>query len=155
MLLAAGFAVAAASVQADVIAPDDVAMSEYGEVAVSLTGQPGNPERGIEIIVNRSEGNCISCHQATALEEYPWHGEVGPSFDGVAARYDEATLRGILVNADMTFPDSVMPSFYRVSGFVRPGDGYTTRAPEGPLDPLLSAQDVEDVGAYLMTLTDY
>lgn len=155
MLLAAGIALAATSAQADVIAPDDVAMNEYGEVAESLTGQPGDPARGMEIIVTRSEGNCISCHQATALEEYPWHGEVGPSFDGVGARWDEAALRGILVNADVMFPDSIMPSFYRVSGFIRPGEGYTARAAEGPLQPLLSAQDVEDVIAFLMTLTDY
>jgi sulfur-oxidizing protein SoxX len=155
MLLAASIALAATSAQADIIAPDDVSMNEYGEVAESLTGQPGNPERGLEIIVSRSEGNCISCHAATALAEYPWHGEVGPSFDGAGARWDQAALRGILVNADVMFPDSVMPSFYRVSGFIRPGEGYTTRAPEGPLDPLLSAQDVEDVVAYLMTLTEY
>ncbi len=155
MLLAAGIALAATSAQADVIAPDDVVMNEYGEIAESLTGQPGDPARGLEILVSRSEGNCIACHQATALEEYPWHGEVGPSFDGVGARWDEAALRGIIVNADNMFPDSVMPSFYRVSGYTRPGNAFTGNAPEGPLDPLLSAQDVEDVVAFLMTLTEY
>lgn len=155
MLLAAGIALAATSAQADIIAPDDVVMNEYGEVAESLTGQPGDPARGLEVIVSRSAGNCIACHQATALEEYPWHGEVGPSFDGAGARWDEAALRGILVNADNMFPDSVMPSFYRVSGFTRPGNAYTGNAAEGPLDPLLSAQAIEDVIAYLMTLTDY
>lgn len=155
MLLAAGIALAATSAQADVIAPDDVPMNEYGEVAESLTGQPGDPARGLEIIVSRGEGNCIACHQSTALEEYPWHGEVGPSFDGVGARWDEAALRGIVVNADNLFPDSIMPSFYRVSGYTRPGDAYTGNAAEGPLEPLLSAQDVEDVVAFLMTLTEY
>jgi sulfur-oxidizing protein SoxX len=155
MLLAAGIALAATSAQADIIAPDNVVMNEYGEVAESLTGQPGDPARGMEIIVSRSEGNCISCHAATALADIPWHGEVGPSFDGVGARWDAAALRGILVNADVMFPESIMPSFYRVSGFIRPGEGYTARAAEGPLEPLLSAQDVEDVVAYLMTLTEY
>jgi len=155
MLLVAGIAMAATSAQADVIAPDDVQLNEYGEIAESLTGEPGDPQRGVEIIVSRSAGNCIACHQATALEEHPWHGEVGPSFDGVGARWDEAALRGILVNADNMFPESVMPSFYRVSGYTRPGDGYTGNAAEGPLEPLLSAQDIEDVIAYLMTLTEY
>jgi sulfur-oxidizing protein SoxX len=41
------------------------------------------------------------------------------------------------------------------SGFTRPGNAFTGRAAEGPLDPLLSAQDIEDVVAYLMTLTEY
>lgn len=154
MLMAAGIALAVTSVHAEVIAPDDVVMNEYGEVAESLTGQPGDPARGLEIVVTRSQGNCIACHQATALEDYPWHGEVGPSFDGVGARWDAAALRGILVNADVMFPESVMPSFYRVSGFIRPGEAYTARAAELPLEPLLSAQDVEDVVAFLMTLTD-
>jgi sulfur-oxidizing protein SoxX len=48
-----------------------------------------------------------------------------------------------------------MPSFYRVSGFTRPGNAFTGRAAEGALDPLLSAQDIEDVVAYLLTLTEY
>jgi hypothetical protein len=67
----------------------------------------------------------------TALEEYPFHGEVGPSLDGVGARWDEAALRGIIVNAKAAFPDTVMPSFYRVSGFTRPGNAFTGRAAEG------------------------
>ena len=154
MLLAAGIAVAATTLQADVIAPDDVAMNEYGEVAESLTGQAGDPARGLEIMVNRGLGNCIACHQVTALEDYPFHGEVGPSLDGVGSRWEVPALRGIIVNADNMFPDSVMPSFYRVSGYTRPGNAFTGRAAEGPLDPLLTAQDVEDVVAYLMTLTE-
>jgi sulfur-oxidizing protein SoxX len=155
MLLAATFALAATTLNADVILPDDVATNEYGDVIESLTGVPGNPERGLEVMVNRGLGNCIACHQVTALEEYPFHGEVGPSLDGVGARWEEPALRGIIVNAKAAFPDTVMPSFYRVSGYTRPGNAFTGRAAEGPLDPLLSAQDIEDVVAYLMTLTDY
>jgi L-cysteine S-thiosulfotransferase len=48
-----------------------------------------------------------------------------------------------------------MPSFYRISGYIRPGDAFTGKAAQGELSPLLAAQDVEDVVAYLMTLTDY
>lgn len=154
-LLAAGFVLAATTLHADVIMPDDVETNEYGDIAESLTGTPGDPDRGREIMVDRGLGNCIACHQVSALDEYQFHGEVGPSLDGVGARWDEAALRGIIANAKNAFPDSVMPSFYRVSGFVRPGNGYTGRAAEGPLEPLLSAQQVEDVVAYLMTLTEY
>jgi sulfur-oxidizing protein SoxX len=146
---------AATTLHADVIVPDDVVTDEYGDIAQSLTGMPGDPERGLEVMVNRGLGNCIACHQVSALEEYPFHGEVGPSLDGVGARWEEPALRGIIVNAKAVFPDSVMPSFYKVSGFTRPGNAFTGRAAEGPLDPLLTAQQVEDVVAYLMTLTEY
>jgi sulfur-oxidizing protein SoxX len=155
MLLAAGIVLAATSLQADVVAPGDVVMSEYGEVFESLTGEPGDAARGAEVFVSRAAGNCLACHAVTALADEPWHGEVGPVLDGVATRWEEPALRGLLVNADMTFPDSIMPPFYRVSGFIRPGDGFTTRAAPEDLQPILTAQQIEDVIAFLMTLSDY
>lgn len=155
LLLAASMILVATTLNADVILPDDVVTNEYGDVALSLTGVPGNVERGREVMSSRSLGNCLSCHQVTDLDEFQFHGEVGPSLDGVGARWEEAALRGILVNAKMAFPETIMPAFYRTSGFIRPGNAYTGRAPEGPLDPLLTAQDIEDVVAYLMTLTEY
>lgn len=136
-------------------APTDVSYGEYGQIAESLSGTAGDPEAGLEIMVTRGKGNCIACHQVSALDDYPFHGEVGPSLDGVAQRWNEEDLRGIVANAKMTFPDSIMPSFYKTEGFVRPGDAYTGRAADGALDPLLSAQEIEDVVAYLMTLQDY
>lgn len=154
-ILAAGVALAATMTHADAIDPNDVVTNEYGDVAQSLTGVPGDVERGLEVMVDRGLGNCIACHQVSALEEYPFHGEVGPSLDGVGARWDEAALRGIVVNAKAAFPDTVMPSFYRTSGYTRPGNAYTGRAAEGELEPLLAAQDIEDVVAYLLTLTEY
>ncbi|MEY3003188.1 MAG: hypothetical protein RLZZ491_364 [Pseudomonadota bacterium] len=154
MLLVAGFVLAATGLQADVIAPGDVVANEYGEIAQSLSGQPGDIQRGKEIMAARGKGNCLACHQVSALADQPWHGEVGPSLDGVGARWDEAALRGLLVNADVTFPDSIMPAFYKVSGFTRPGDAFTTRPAPDPLAPLLAAQEIEDVVAFLMTLTE-
>jgi sulfur-oxidizing protein SoxX len=155
IMLAAGLMLAATSLQADGVAPNDVVANEYGEIAMSLTGQPGDPKRGAEIMASRGAGNCLACHQVSALDEYTWHGEVGPSLDGVATRWDEAGLRGLIVNADTMFPNSIMPSFYRVSGYNRPGDAYTGKAAKEDFGPLLAAQDVEDVVAFLMTLTDY
>ena len=155
LLLAASMLLAATTLNADVILPDDVVTNEYGDVAQSLTGVPGNVERGRDDLASRSLGNCIACHAVTDLSEHAFHGEVGPSLDGVGARWEEAALRGIMVNAKAVFPETIMPSFYRTSGYIRPGNAYTGRAPEGPLDPLLAAQDIEDVVAYLMTLTEY
>ena len=136
-------------------APSDVTFGEYGQITESLTGVPGDPEAGLQIMVARGKGNCIACHQVTALEEYPFHGEVGPSLDGVGQRWEAADLRGIVANAKMTYPDTIMPAFYRVDGFTRPGNGFTGKAADGPLDPLLTAQEIEDVVAYLLTLQDY
>jgi sulfur-oxidizing protein SoxX len=54
----------------------------------------------------------------------------------------------------MTFDGSFMPAFYKTEGFVRPGGGYTGKAPEGDLPPILTGQQIEDVVAYLLTLKE-
>ncbi|PWG16900.1 sulfur oxidation c-type cytochrome SoxX [Salibaculum griseiflavum] len=152
--LAAGMAMGAGMALADMVAPADVTYGEYGEIEQSLTGVPGDAEAGREVMITRGLGNCVACHAVTALEDIPFHGEVGPILDGVGSYRTEAELRGIVANAKMTFPESVMPAFYKVDGFIRPGNAFTGKAAEGPLDPLLTAQQIEDVVAYLMTLTD-
>ena len=133
-------------------APSDVTFSEYGEIAESLTGTPGDAAAGREIMTGKGAGNCIACHAAADYADVPFAGNVGPALDGVADRWDEAGLRGIVANAKMTFPDTIMPAFYHTGPYVRPGDAFTGKAPEGDLPPMLSAQEVEDVVAYLMTL---
>ncbi|MEO1550863.1 MAG: sulfur oxidation c-type cytochrome SoxX [Pseudomonadota bacterium] len=135
------------------VKPTDVVFKD-GAVMTSLTGVPGNPEQGA-VLMNKGAGNCIACHAVSALSELAFHGEIGPPLDGVAERYSEAELRGIVTNAKVMFEGSVMPSFYKTVGFVRPGDAYTGKAAEGALDPLLTAQQIEDVVAYLGTLKDY
>lgn len=137
-------------VSADV-APGDVKYDE-GAVAASLTGVAGDPAAGEKIMTTRKLGNCIACHEVTALKKAPFHGNIGPSLDGVADRYSEAHLRGIVANAKMTFDGSMMPSFYKQTGYIRPGDGFTGKAGKEPLPPLLSAQEIEDVVAFLKTL---
>ncbi|MBT8412381.1 MAG: sulfur oxidation c-type cytochrome SoxX [Octadecabacter sp.] len=135
-------------------APSDVQYGEYGQVVESITGTPGDPAAGLTIMVDRGKGNCIACHQVTALDEYPFHGEVGPSLDGVADRWEEADLRGLVANAKMVYEGTVMPAFYKTDDFVRPGNGYTGKAAEGEIMPILTAQEIEDVVAYLMTLKE-
>ncbi len=153
-IAALGVVFAGTAVLADPVAPTEVAYGDYGEVETSLTGTPGDAAAGETIMVDRGKGNCIACHQVTALEEYPFHGEVGPTLDGVADRWTEADLRGLVANAKMVFPDTMMPAFYKSEGYIRPGDGYTGSAAEEPLEPILEAQEVEDVVAYLMTLNE-
>jgi sulfur-oxidizing protein SoxX len=154
-LITAGAVTAFATmVVAAEVSPNDVVYGEYGEVEASLSGVAGDAAAGKEIMVARGKGNCIACHQVTALEDYPFHGEVGPSLDGVAGRWNEAELRGIVANAKMTYEGTIMPAFYRTDGFTRPGNAFTGKAADGPLDPLLTAQEIEDVVAYLQTLSD-
>lgn len=149
---ALGLALAGTVAQAEVVVPDAVAYGEYGEVETSLNGIAGNAEAGAKVMTTRSLGNCIACHQVGALEAEPFHGDVGPPLDGVADRWNEAELRGIVSNAKMTFPGTIMPAFYKTSGFIRPGDDFTGKAAPEDLPPLLTAEQIEDVVAYLMTL---
>ena len=147
VLLTAGAALAGE------VAPKDVAFAG-GAIEASLTGVPGDAAAGAKIMTTRSLGNCIACHEVTALKYAPFHGEVGPSLDGTGSRWSEAELRGIVVNAKMTFEGTVMPAFYKVDGFNRAGDGYTGKAAPADFPPILTAQQIEDVVAFLVTLKD-
>ncbi|RBI82775.1 sulfur oxidation c-type cytochrome SoxX [Rhodosalinus halophilus] len=152
MLAGALIAMSAAAQAETVVDPQEVVFGEYGEVTEPLTSTPGDPARGEEIMVTKSAGNCISCHMVSALDYAPFHGEVGPPLDGVADRWGEAELRGILVDAKKTYQGTIMPSYYKTTGYVRPGVAFTSKPAEEPLPPLLSAQDIEDVVAFLSTL---
>ena len=143
---------AGAAAEAGVVAPESVPYGEYGAIETSLSGQPGDPQAGAEVMSERGLGNCVACHVVSALSEVPFHGEVGPALDGAADRWSVAELRGIVANAKMTFPGTIMPAFYKTTGFIRAGDAYTGNAAQEPLPPLLTAQQIEDVVAYLTTL---
>lgn len=132
------------------VTPASVTFGEYGEIEQSLTGQPGDPESGALVMKNKSIGNCVACHQISALDDTPFQGEIGPALDGAGDRWEEADLRGIVANAKQMFPGTIMPAYFKTEGFERPGNAYTGKAPEGDLDPLLTAQQIEDVVAFLV-----
>jgi sulfur-oxidizing protein SoxX len=135
-------------------APKDVQYNEDGAVEMSLSGVAGDAANGAIIAGTKSKGNCVACHEITALADVPFHGEIGPSLDGAGARWTEEALRGLLANAKMTFEATMMPAFYKVAGFIRPGDAYTGAAGAEPLPPILTAQEIEDVVAFLATLKE-
>ncbi len=138
---------------ANPVTPGDVQFDEYGAIQTSLSGTMGDAASGAKIMTSRAKGNCVACHAVTALKDAPFHGEVGPTLDGIADYRTAEELRGIIVNAKMTFEGSIMPAFYKTSGFIRAGDGYTGKgAKEEDLTPILTAQEIEDVVAFLMTL---
>ncbi|KAJ56683.1 monoheme cytochrome C SoxX [Actibacterium mucosum KCTC 23349] len=144
---------AATTAFAEAVEPTDVVFVD-GAVEMSLSGQPGDPAAGAEVM-NKGAGNCIACHEVSDLDHLPFQGEIGPALDGVADRWSVAELRGIVANAKIMFPESRMPSFYKTVGFIRLGDAYTGKAHgDGEVQPLLTAQQIEDVVAYLVTLKE-
>lgn len=146
LLGAAACLAMAGAAAAGPVAPSAVAF-EDGAVAASLTGAAGDPAKGRDWFAGRKLGNCLACHQNSDLSEESFHGEVGPALDGVADRWSEAELRGIVVNAKMMFDGTIMPSFYRSENGARPLDKFAGQS-------ILSAEQVEDVVAYLMTLKE-
>lgn len=139
--------VAAGTALAGTIAPDQIKIVD-GVIAESLTSAPGDPVKGREWFAGRKLGNCLACHQNNDLKELPYHGEVGPPLDGVAERWDPAQLRAIVVNAKSVFTDeTIMPAFYRTADLNRVADKFAGKT-------ILTAQQVEDVIAYLMTLKE-
>ena len=134
-------------------ATQDVQYAE-GAVALSLTGVAGNADEGKKVVSSRAMGNCVACHVITSMPEAAFQGNIGPALDGAADRWDEAQLRGIVSNAKMTFDGTIMPAFYKNSGYVRPGDDYTGKAAPAELAPILNGQQIEDVVAYLQTLKE-
>lgn len=148
--LAATFAASAAIAET---APMDVKFDDAGGIEASLTGQPGDPSKGAEVASTKSMGNCVACHVVSALDA-SFQGNVGPELNGAADRWSEAQLRGIVVDAKHTFEGTVMPAMYKTGPFIRPGDGYTGKAAPADLQPILNAQQVEDVVAFLMTLKE-
>ena len=135
-------------------APSAVRFDDRGAVADALIDGTADPAAGATVISSKGLGNCVACHSNGAMPDVAFQGEIGPSLDGVADRWSEAELRSILVDAKRMFPGTIMPSFYKTDGFVRPGDGFTGKAAPAALDPLLTARQVEDTLAYLMTLRE-
>ena len=128
-------------------APNNVKFVE-GEIQASLTGKAGDAKAGRDWYAGRKLGNCLACHQTTDLDELPFHGEVGPTMDGVADRYETAQLRAILVNSKQVFGDeTIMPGFYSTKAGVRVADKFQGKT-------ILNAQQVEDIIAYLRTLKE-
>jgi len=132
---------------AEVVSPESVKIQD-GEIATSLTKVPGDAKTGRKVFADRKLGNCLACHQNNDLKELSFHGEVGPEMNGVADRWEPAQLRAILVNSKAVFGDeTIMPGFYSLGNRHRVADKFAGKT-------ILSAQDVEDVLAYLQTLKE-
>ena len=113
-------------------------------IDASLTGQAGDSAKGREVAINRKQGNCLACH-ILPIPEQPFHGAIGPDLSEIGGALSEGELRLRVVNSKMFNEQTIMPAFYRNDGFERVLKKFQGKT-------ILSAQQVEDVVAYLMTL---
>ena len=112
----------------------------------SLTGQPGDAARGRALVANRSVGLCLLCHSGPIAEER-FQGDLAPSLAGAGTRWSAGQLRLRIVDGSRLNADTIMPPYYRTTGLQR-----VARSFEGKT--ILTAAQVEDVVAYLVTLKD-
>jgi sulfur-oxidizing protein SoxX len=117
---------------------------EGDRIAQPLTDQPGDAARGRAIVASRQQGLCLLCHAAPIPEER-FQGDLAPSLAGVGARYSAPQLRLRVVDPRQVNPSSFMPAFHSATNASRVGGAWQGR-------PILSAQQVEDVVAWLATL---
>jgi L-cysteine S-thiosulfotransferase len=112
----------------------------------SLTGKPGDPVRGRAIIVSRRQGMCLLCHTGP-FAEATLQGNLAPSLTGVGSRWSPGQLRLRIVDPSRLSRNTIMPSYYRIDDLTRVAHSYAGR-------PILSAEQIEDVVAFLTTLRD-
>ena len=115
-------------------------------IPVSLTGALGDAERGQKIVTNRQVGLCLLCHSGPYPGER-FQGTMAPDLTGAGARWNEGQLRLRMVDAAKINPETIMPPYYRVDGLTRVTPGFRGKT-------ILSAEQIEDVVAYLMTLRE-
>lgn len=138
----------AVAIGAEEVAPTKVMFNDDLAVEKSLTGAPGDAEKGRKWYAGRKLGNCLACHVTADLKEQPFHGEVGPAMAGVADRYKEPQLRAIVANSKKVFgKQTIMPGFYTHEIGVRPAKKFEGKT-------ILTAQQVEDIVAYLKTMKE-
>jgi sulfur-oxidizing protein SoxX len=114
-------------------------------IPAPLTGAPGDATRGRAAVVDRTS-TCILCHSGP-FPEQKFQGDLAPSLAGAGSRWSEGQLRLRLVDAARLNPATIMPSFYRIDGLDRVGANWRGK-------PILSAQQIEDIVAYLATLRE-
>jgi len=117
---------------------------EGDRIAQPLAGLRGDPQRGRAIVASRQQGLCLLCHAAPIPQER-FQGDLAPDLAGVGARYTQAQLRLRIADARRVNPASFMPAFHAPPQAPRVGAAWAAK-------PILNAQQVEDVVAWLATL---
>ena len=145
-LVAAAFVLVAASTAIE----DGGSLRPYAVVGdsipASLTGAAGDPARGHAIVSDRRLGACLLCPTGPFPEER-FQGSLAPDLAGTSSRWSAGQLRLRLVDATRLNPNTIMPPYYRVDGLTRVGGTWAGK-------PMLTAEQIEDVVAFLSTLRD-
>jgi len=117
----------------------------FGDDAIpaSLTGAKGDPARGRAIIANRQVGLCLLCHSGPFPEER-FQGKLAPDLRSTA-KLSEGQIRLRIVDPGRVNPDTIMPAYYRSEGLTRVAPAFRGKT-------ILTAEQVEDIVAYLLTL---
>jgi sulfur-oxidizing protein SoxX len=115
-------------------------------IPAPLTTQPGDPARGKAIVTNRQVGLCLLCHSGPFPEE-KFQGDLAPTLAGAGSRWSVPELRLRIVDGSRLNADTIMPAYYKTDGLVRVGQAFAGKT-------ILSAQQIEDVVAFLATLKD-
>lgn len=113
------------------------------EMPASLTGAKGDPVRGRAIVANRQVGLCLLCHSGPFPEER-FQGNLAPDLRS-AARLNEAQIRSRIVDPRRNNPDSIMPAYFDTGGLTRVAPSFRGKT-------ILTAEQIEDIVAYLLTL---
>ena len=112
-------------------------------VPISLTGVAGDAARGRALVLDRTS-TCILCHSGP-FPETRFQGDLAPNLAGAGSRWSEGQLRLRMVDASIVNPATIMPSYYRLDGLVRVGTAWRGK-------PILAAEQIEDIVAYLASL---
>jgi sulfur-oxidizing protein SoxX len=115
-------------------------------IPAPLTGAKGAAARGRAIVANRQLGLCLLCHTGPFPEE-KFQGTLAPDLKGAGSRWSEGQLRLRIVDAARFNPQTIMPPYYRI-------DGLTRVAPQFAGKSVLTAEQIEDVVAFLVTLKE-
>ncbi len=115
-----------------------------GGIPKPLTSTPGNPAAGMAIVENRKLGNCLACH-SLPIKGAADPGNVGPNLAHVVSYTSPAVLRLRVVDPKQIDPQTIMPAYYRLAGLTDVEKKFAGK-------PILTAQQIEDVVAYLASL---
>ena len=111
----------------------------------ALDGKVGDAYSGRLLTANVKKGNCLACHHLPIPEEL-LHGNLGPSLVHIGDQLNAAQLRLRIVDMQAINPFTIMPSFYKST------DTLTRIAEKYEHTTILSAQEIEHIIAYLLTL---
>ena len=95
-------------------------------------------------MANRQVGLCLLCHSGPFPEER-LQGNLAPDLSTVGARFSEGQIRLRIVDSTKLNPQSIMPAYYRSEGLTRVAPAFRGKT-------VLTAEQIEDIVAYLSTL---